>query len=137
MYAKHPICVCYASDSSCRIYEHPLFRGLYPARKLVPFYTTLSVNETDRHDILAIVLNVALTFITTDVTSGAGTAYPSGTPEFTPGFKGFRVTRSLVLCLCFVDRCLSLCTFFALSIVLSVLLRYTDSDCPFGIFKLF
>jgi hypothetical protein len=26
---------------------------------------------------------------------------------------------------------------FLLSIVLSVLLRYTDSDCPFGIFKLF
>ena len=29
-----------------------------------------------------------------------------------------------------------LCTFF-LAIVLSVLLRYTDSDYPFGIFKLF
>jgi len=27
--------------------------------------------------------------------------------------------------------------FFLLTIVLSVLLRYTDSDCPFGIFKLF
>jgi hypothetical protein len=26
---------------------------------------------------------------------------------------------------------------FLLTIVLSVLLRYTDSDCPFGIFKLF
>jgi hypothetical protein len=26
-------------------------------------------------------------------------------------FLGFRVTRSLVLCVCFVDRCLSLCTF--------------------------
>ena len=26
---------------------------------------------------------------------------------------------------------------FHLAIVLSVLLRYTDSDCPFGIFKLF
>ena len=32
-----------------------------------------------------------------------------------------------------------LCPFvlFLLAIVLSVLLRYTDSDCPFGIFKLF
>ena len=40
----------------------------------------------------------------------------------------------------FVDRCLSFCTFsFFLSffLVLSVLLRYTDSDYPFGIFKLF
>jgi hypothetical protein len=27
--------------------------------------------------------------------------------------------------------------FFLLAIVLSVLLRYTDSDCPFGIFKPF
>jgi hypothetical protein len=38
---------------------------------------------------------------------------------------------------CLVDRCLSLCTFFLLAIVLFVLLRYTDSDYPFGIFKLF
>jgi hypothetical protein len=56
-------------------------------------------------------------------------------PEFTPGFSGVRVTRSLVLYVCFVDRCLSFCTFL-LVIVLSVL-RYTDSDCPFGIFKFF
>ena len=36
------------------------------------------------------------------------------------------------LCVCFIDRCLS----FFLGIVLSVL-RYTNSDYPFGIFKLF
>ena len=82
-------------------------------------------------------------------------------------FSGVQVTRSLVLYVCFVDRCLSFCTFsfvvcclfffdiriliaplvssnsscpfvlFLSVIVLSVLLRYTDSDCPFGIFKLF
>jgi hypothetical protein len=34
----------------------------------------------------------------------------------------------------FVDRCLSLSFFFV--IVLPVLPRYTDSDYPFGIFKL-
>jgi hypothetical protein len=69
------------------------------------------------------------------LTSGAGTAYPSGAPEFTPGFSGVRVTRSLVLCVCFVDRCWSFCTFsFGHCIVL---LRYMDSDYPFGIFKLF
>ena len=28
-----------------------------------------------------------------------------------PGFRGVRVTRSLVLCVCFVDCCLSFCTF--------------------------
>jgi hypothetical protein len=32
--------------------------------------------------------------------------------EFTPVLSGVRVTRSLVLCVCFVDRCLSFCPFF-------------------------
>ena len=45
-------------------------------------------------------------------------------------------TRSLVLCVCCVDRCRSFCTFL-LAIVLFVLLRYTDFVYPFGIFKLF
>ena len=45
-----------------------------------------------------------------------------------PIFSGVRVTRSLVFCVCFVDHCLA--------IVLSVLVRYTDLDFPFGIFKL-
>ena len=44
------------------------------------------------------------------VTSGAGTAYPSGAPEFTRGLIGVRVTQSLILYVCFVDRCLSFCT---------------------------
>ena len=36
----------------------------------------------------------------------------SEAPEFTPPvLSGVRVTRSLVLCVCFVDRCLSFCTF--------------------------
>ena len=48
---------------------------------------------------------------TTGATSGAGTAYPFEAPDFTPVFSGVRVTRSLVLCVCFVDRCLSFCTF--------------------------
>jgi len=38
----------------------------------------------------------------TGVIIGAETAYPSGTPEF---------TRSPILYLCFVDHCLSFCTF--------------------------
>ena len=44
-------------------------------------------------------------------TNGAKTAYASGAPEFTPIFSGVRVTRSLVLCVCFVNRCLSFCNF--------------------------
>jgi len=68
-------------------------------------------------------------------TSGAGTAYTSEVPEFIPVFSGVRVTRVLALCVCFVDR---FCPFllFLLVIVLSVL-RFTDSDYPFDIFKLF
>jgi hypothetical protein len=45
------------------------------------------------------------------VTSGAETAHPSGAPEFTPVFCGVCVTRSYILYLCFVDRCLSVCSF--------------------------
>ena len=37
--------------------------------------------------------------------------YPSGAFEFTTVFSGVRVTRSLVLYVCFVDRCLPVCTF--------------------------
>jgi hypothetical protein len=44
-------------------------------------------------------------------TSGERTAHPSGAHEFIPIFSGVRVTRSLVLYVCFVDRCLSFCTF--------------------------
>ena len=69
------------------------------------------------------------------------------TPEFTPDFSGFRVTRSVVLCVCFVDRCFSfffwalrclsfidlrilIPLWYLLVIVLSVLHRFTDSDSP-------
>ena len=76
------------------------------------------------------------------VTSGLGTAYPSKAPSVPPVVNRVRVTRSLVLYLCFVDRCLSLCIFFwpwccllfcLLAMVLSALLRYTNSDYPFSI----
>ena len=63
----------------------------------------------------------------------AGTGYAFGAPGFTPGFSRVRVTRSLVLCARF---CRSLVVLFFLANVFSVL-RFTDSDYPFGIFKLF
>ena len=53
-----------------------------------------------------------------------------------PVFSGVRVTRSLVLYVGFVHRFLYF-VHFLLAIVLSVLLRYTDSDFLFGIFNLF
>jgi hypothetical protein len=49
----------------------------------------------------------------------AGTANPSGPPEFTPGFCRVSVARSHLV------------------IILSVLLRFAVSDYPFGIFKIF
>jgi len=56
-------------------------------------------------------------------------------PSSSPVFSGVRVTRSLVLCVCFVDRCLSFCP-FSFWPLFCVLLQFTDSDYPFGIFKL-
>ena len=50
-----------------------------------------------------------------------------------PVCNGVRVTRSLALCVMF---CSSLFVLFLLAMVLSVL-RFTDSDYPFVIFKLF
>jgi len=47
-----------------------------------------------------------------------------------------RDARSLVFCVVFCRSLVILLSFFLLAIVLSVL-RFTDSDCPFGIFKLF
>jgi hypothetical protein len=50
--------------------------------------------------------------ILTDAISGAcRNCLPFRSTWVHPGFSGVRVTRSLVLYLCFVDRCLSFCTF--------------------------
>jgi hypothetical protein len=54
-----------------------------------------------------------------------------------PVFSGVRVTRSIVLYVCFVDRCLSFCTFsFGHCVVCSSSI-YGFWLPPFGIFKLF
>ena len=52
-----------------------------------------------------------------------------------PVFNEVHVTRYLVLCVCFVDRC-SPFGIFLLVIVLSVH-GLTDSDYPFGVYKHF
>ena len=64
---------------------------------------------------------------TTGVTSGVGTAYPSGPPEFIPGFRKVSVARYLVF---WVVICRWLFVPFLLVIMLSVLLQFTD----FGLF---
>jgi len=56
-------------------------------------------------------------------------------PEnWSSSLDGVHVPRSLVFCVVF---CRSLFVPFPLATVLSVLLQFTDSDYPFGIFKLF
>ena len=60
---------------------------------------------------------------TTGATNGSETTYPSEVRAFTPVFSGVPVTRLLVLChivYCFVNRCLSICTF--LLVIVSSLL---------------
>ena len=48
----------------------------------------------------------------TGATSGAGIVYPSGAPEFTPGFSGVRVARSLDFCALFYWSFFVLLTLF-------------------------
>ena len=63
----------------------------------------------------------------TGITCRAGSAYPSGALQFTPGFK-WGSCYSMLSRLLFV--------LFLLIIVLSVL-TFTDFDYPFGILKYF
>jgi len=53
---------------------------------------------------------------------------------FIPVFRGMRVTRSLVLCVCFVDRCLSfvaflflLCCLFFLGLWILIIVWYLQT----------
>ena len=98
-----------------------------------------SICVTSDHVYAPFVVSVLMTYNrvciknnTTGATCGVGTAYPSGTPEFTPVASGVCVTGSLVLCVMFC-RLLFVLYLFILAIALSILLRFTASD--FGIIK--
>ena len=70
-----------------------------------------------------------------DVTCAARIDYPSGASTFSFIFSGVRVVRSFIICVVF---CRSICVLLSfLVIALSVLLPFTASVYPFGIFKLF
>ena len=56
-----------------------------------------------------------VSYYTTDATGGAGTAYPSGAPEFTPCFYWGSCYAIFSYMSMFVDRCLFLNTFFSFS----------------------
>ena len=73
----------------------------------------------------------------TGITSGAGTANLSGNLRSSPHFSGIRVARSLFVRVMFCRLLFFPFVIFRLTIVLSVLFRFTDSDYSFGIFKIF
>ena len=64
-------------------------------------------------------------------TSGEGTVNPSGAPEITPIVLGFVLLDLSFVCI--FRRSLFVFLYLFLAIVLSVLLRFTDSDYPIGI----
>ena len=77
---------------------------------------------------------------TTGATSGAGTAYPSGTPEFTPGSYWGSCYRYSIFVFCvmlcrslFVLLSILFCPFSCLYFDLQILIT---RHLPFGIFKL-
>ena len=70
------------------------------------------IKNIARDPSVAAFLQVLYIFFVMCIISEAGTAYPSGAHHFNPGFSGLRVTRSLVVYVCFLDHCLSFCTFY-------------------------
>ena len=75
-----------------------------------------------------------------DATCGAGTATLPEHLSSPPVFSGVRVAPSLVFCVLYIvvwPFLFFLLTFCVITIVLSVLFRFTAFDYPFGIFKLF
>ena len=70
-------------------------------------------------------------------TSGAGSATLPDHPSSSPVFSEVRVTRFLVMYVCFVERCLSFCTFIFKPLYCLSLCHSLASDYLFGIFKLF
>ena len=78
---------------------------------------------------------------TTGISCGAKTADPSGAHDFTPPpppfLVGFVLLNLYFSVYCFLQIIVCLLDPFLFPIVLSILLRFTASDYPFGIFKHF
>ena len=73
---------------------------------------------------------------TTGVTCGAGTSYPCGSYEFTLGFQQGSCCSMLSLLGSVLQIVVCHFVLFIGAIVVFVLLRFTASDYPFGIFRL-
>ena len=70
------------------------------------------------------------------VTCGGGTANPSGAPDVTPSFQ-LGSWNSIFSFMSRSCRSLFVLLYFCIGHCVMSLLRYTDSDYAFGIFKLF
>jgi hypothetical protein len=107
------------------------------------------ISVTNDHGYVPLVINTSRSFTHSRLITGFVTRLTRRVPlveqelltlpehlSSPPIVSGVRVARTLVLYVCFVDRCLSVCTFsFGHCVVCSSLIYV--SDCPFGIFKLF
>ena len=98
------------------------------------FFTYIFVrkNYSDNHLSTFTCINV----LSSGATSGAGTAYPSGTPGSPPRLLVWFVLLDFQFYLYVLQIVVCPFVLFLLAIVLSVL-RVKDSDYPFGTFKLF
>ena len=70
-------------------------------------------------------------------TTGVGTAYLSGAPEFTSGFSGVCVAQSLVFCVLFCRFFCVFLSFFLLTLHCLSFSQFSVSDYTCGRFKLF
>ena len=74
---------------------------------------------------------------TSDVTCGAGSANPPGALLFTSDFSTIYFAQCLIFCVMFCLSLFVLLSVFLLAYVLSVLIRFTATEHPFGNFKRF
>jgi hypothetical protein len=120
----------------CNIYVHKSVRILFFTWNNIHkrIYTVTSLNLYSRvNDILYSLALSLFNYLSnmTGASSWTGTTPLPKHMSSPPVFSGVHVTRSLVL---YVMFCRSLFVLFLLPIVLNVLLLFTDSDYPFGIF---
>ena len=105
--------------------ESPVHFNISPAPGFIPVFLRGPCCSSLYFSVLCFFSNVACL---SGVTNGAGTAYPSGAHESTSSFQWSSCSSIFsLICMCFVNRCLSFCTCL-FAIVLSVLLRCTNSD---------
>ena len=108
------ICIYTSSDQSWQLVTfNQQWRNMTTCyfQPVVPKHDNVLLSTSSDETWQLVTFNQQWWNMTTCYFQPAGTAYPSGAPEFTPVVSGVRVIRSLVLCVCFVDRCFSFCTF--------------------------